>query len=246
MAERQNRGVHGGLPRGKPEARHPPVERGEVQATVSNTRAGTILACRRARLAPAEHLQAAVLLQEPDAGRLVVGAESVEHVAEVHTHARVGALVADLYAGSGAVGIEAISRGAAHCTFVERDRVSGQTVAAGDVLVELTDQEESALLTEAESLAEEDQLPEIFALAQNYPNPFSTLTSFTFKLPEARHVQLRIFNALGKEVAKVADRWYGRGIHSEVFQAGDLPSGIYFYKLITEKEIVQKKMLLLR
>ena len=89
-------------------------------------------------------------------------------------------------------------------------------------------------------------LPSSIIIGQNYPNPFSTLTSFTFKLPEAQHLQLRVYNAFGQEAATVADRWYGRGIHSEVFQAGHLPSGIYFYKLITAKEVIQKKMLLVR
>ncbi len=89
-------------------------------------------------------------------------------------------------------------------------------------------------------------LPSSVEIWQNYPNPFSTVTSFTFKLPEDMQVQLKIYNTLGREIATVSDRYYTRGVHSEVFHAGDLPSGIYFYKLIARKEIVQRKMLLMK
>jgi hypothetical protein len=80
----------------------------------------------------------------------------------------------------------------------------------------------------------------------NYPNPFADITSFTFKLGEATHVRLAVFDAMGREVAVVADADYERGVHSAVLRSGTLPNGLYFYRLITDAGVIQRKMLLLR
>lgn len=92
----------------------------------------------------------------------------------------------------------------------------------------------------------ERALPADMCISQNYPNPFSTLTSFTFKLPDMRHVRLQVFDALGRAVAEVANGVYDRGVHSEVFEAGTLPSGMYFYRFTAGDEVVQRRMLLVR
>jgi hypothetical protein len=80
----------------------------------------------------------------------------------------------------------------------------------------------------------------------NYPNPFSDVTSFTFKLGEATHVRLAIYDAMGREVAVVTDADYDRGVHSAVLRAGALPSGLYFSRLTTDKGVTQRKMMLMR
>jgi hypothetical protein len=89
-------------------------------------------------------------------------------------------------------------------------------------------------------------LPEDIDVWPNYPNPFSDVTSFTFKLGEDKHVRLAVYDAMGREVAVVTDAAYTRGVHSAVLRSGHLPSGLYFYRLTTESGVIQRKMLLMR
>ena len=83
-------------------------------------------------------------------------------------------------------------------------------------------------------------------LSQNYPNPFVTTTSLTFRLPEPADITLRVYNSLGREVATVVEGNFGAGTHTTVFNANNLPDGMYFYKLVTGSEVIQKKMMLMR
>jgi hypothetical protein len=79
------------------------------------------------------------------------------------------------------------------------------------------------------------QLPEVFALAQNYPNPFNPTTMLTFTLGEESFVTLKIYNTLGQEVATLADHeLFGDGDQEMEFDAGGLPSGVYFYRIVAE------------
>lgn len=70
-----------------------------------------------------------------------------------------------------------------------------------------------------------------FTLAPNYPNPFSTTTQIEYSLPEASFVRLRIFNMLGQEVAKLVSSVQPEGIHEAVWDASQVPGGMYFYRL---------------
>jgi hypothetical protein len=89
-------------------------------------------------------------------------------------------------------------------------------------------------------------LPDGIDLWPNYPNPFSKVTSFTFRLGEDKHIRLAVYDAMGREVAVVTDADYQRGVHSAVLRGGDLPSGLYFYRLTTDDGVIQRKMLLMR
>lgn len=70
-----------------------------------------------------------------------------------------------------------------------------------------------------------------YSLSQNYPNPFNLATSIRFTLPHDGVVTLKIFNLRGQELATLLDEWKPRGMHQLQWQAGDLPSGIYLYRL---------------
>jgi len=74
-----------------------------------------------------------------------------------------------------------------------------------------------------------------FSLIQNYPNPFNPSTKIKFALPVSAVVTVRVFNAIGEEVAVLGNREYSQGIHEEVFGAesvsGSLTSGVYFYTI---------------
>ncbi len=89
-------------------------------------------------------------------------------------------------------------------------------------------------------------IPATVALYQNYPNPFNPSTHIQYDLPHDVHVILKVFNIIGQEVALILDRNQTAGSHSVEFDALQLPSGIYFYRLQVEKSVMTKKMILLR
>ena len=67
--------------------------------------------------------------------------------------------------------------------------------------------------------------------ASNYPNPFNPATTIGYALPEAAQVRLEVFDLLGRSVASLVDRFQEAGSYEAVFEAADLPSGTYLYRL---------------
>jgi hypothetical protein len=98
------------------------------------------------------------------------------------------------------------------------------------------------------SLKEEinPEIPIGFSLFQNYPNPFNSNTVIYFTLPEAGMVSLSVFDPLGREVATLLNEQRPAGIHKVYFDAGTLPSGVYFYRLKSSGKMAIRKMLLVR
>jgi hypothetical protein len=89
-------------------------------------------------------------------------------------------------------------------------------------------------------------LPDKFSLYQNYPNPFNPTTEIRFDIPEEGYVSIKIFDVLGREVATLVNEKKTAGHYSVSWDASAVPSGVYFYRLQTEKFSDVKKMLLLR
>jgi len=90
------------------------------------------------------------------------------------------------------------------------------------------------------------QNPEDFSLSQNYPNPFNPSTKIQFALPKESFTKLEIFNAIGEKVSTLVSENLSAGIYEYEWNAKELSSGIYFYRLITDKFSGIKKMILLR
>jgi hypothetical protein len=93
--------------------------------------------------------------------------------------------------------------------------------------------------------------PKEYSLSQNYPNPFNPATTIRFALPKESFVTLKIFNLLGQEVATLVDELKPMGEHQAQWQAGDLPSAVYVYRLqARSKEKIDfvdtKKLILLK
>jgi len=85
-----------------------------------------------------------------------------------------------------------------------------------------------------------------YKLMQNYPNPFNPTTKIQYSLPEASYVRLSVFTELGQEVRQLVNANQAAGQYIIDFDAENLKSGIYLYRLQTEKFVETKKMLLLK
>ena len=91
-----------------------------------------------------------------------------------------------------------------------------------------------------------DLIPEKSELYQNYPNPFNPTTKITFEIPFSGNVKLIVFDLLGREIKSMLNEKLSPGKYSYDFDGSDLPSGVYYYKLVTDNFIETKKMILLK
>jgi hypothetical protein len=96
------------------------------------------------------------------------------------------------------------------------------------------------------SVQNEDQNPIAFSLEQNYPNPFNPSTKIKYSIPNSEFVTLKVYDVLGNEVATLVNEEKSAGSYEVNFNASQLSSGIYFYKLQTGNFAETKKMLLLK
>ena len=103
------------------------------------------------------------------------------------------------------------------------------------------------LLSEFTGISKEDKyLPKDFSLSQNYPNPFNPNTVISYSLPSASNVKLIVYNTLGQTVKTLESGYKNAGKYTVTFNASDLPSGIYFYKLEAGQFSQIKKMILIK
>lgn len=84
------------------------------------------------------------------------------------------------------------------------------------------------------------------ALEQNYPNPFNPTTAIAYTLDERRHVRLSVCDALGREVRLLADGMMDAGRQQAIFDAADIPGGMYMLRLTTGGRALTRKMILLK
>jgi photosystem II stability/assembly factor-like uncharacterized protein len=90
------------------------------------------------------------------------------------------------------------------------------------------------------------EVPTGFVLEQNYPNPFNPTTVVSYRLPVASNVTLIVYDLLGRPVATLVNERQIAGHHSVKFDAGGLPSGVYFYRLHAGSFVHTKKLILLQ
>ncbi len=128
----------------------------------------------------------------------------------------------------------------------EGEELEGQWTARAEY--EQTDQEaeepfEVTLVRgEVTSSEEIDEVPEDFTLKQNYPNPFNPSTQIRFELPEDAEVSLRVYNSVGQEVATLIDETRSAGSYEVTFNADDLSSGNYIYRLEADDHVLTRTM----
>ena len=92
----------------------------------------------------------------------------------------------------------------------------------------------------------EKNLPKSYQLFQNFPNPFNPLTKIKFKVPKSEFVQIKVYDILGKEIKTLLNEYKTIGSYEVEFDARNLPSGVYFYRMISGSYTETKKMILLR
>lgn len=90
------------------------------------------------------------------------------------------------------------------------------------------------------------EAPSGFELSQNFPNPFNPTTNIQFTLQQAGTVSLKVFNMLGQEVATLVNGRIGAGIQTVQFDASNLASGVYLYRLHAGNKIQTNKMMLIK
>lgn len=88
--------------------------------------------------------------------------------------------------------------------------------------------------------------PEEYQLYPNYPNPFNPSTTISYALPEAGYILLEIFSASGERIRVLEDSYQTAGLHSVIFDAAGLSSGVYFYRLTSGTFTDTKKLLLMK
>ncbi len=98
------------------------------------------------------------------------------------------------------------------------------------------------------TMVEDREVPKMFVVYQNYPNPFNPTTHIVFDLPEDGNVKVEIFNSLGEKVTTLYDGFMSAGFGKVIrFDAVDLPSGVYFYRVSLNNRYVDvKKMVLVK
>jgi len=95
-------------------------------------------------------------------------------------------------------------------------------------------------------VGDEKVLVDDYFLSNAFPNPFNPSTKFVYEIPRQSHVQIKVFDILGREVGLLVNMEMQKGLYEITFNASDLPSGIYFCRMQSGDFISIKKIILLK
>ena len=90
------------------------------------------------------------------------------------------------------------------------------------------------------------EIPDIYALYQNYPNPFNPVTKIKYDIVESGNVSIVLYDVLGKEIKNIVNQRHKPGSYVVDFNAENLPSGIYYYRITAKDFVAVKKMILIK
>ena len=92
----------------------------------------------------------------------------------------------------------------------------------------------------------EQIIPNNFSLEQNYPNPFNSSTKIKFSILNPNFTTIKIFDILGKEITTLVNEYLSNGNYETFWNAHNISSGIYIYKITSGEFVSSKKMLIIR
>ena len=95
----------------------------------------------------------------------------------------------------------------------------------------------------ASSVDDQPAIPLSTELLQNYPNPFNSISDFGFRISDFSHVSLAVYDLLGREVTTLVDETLSPGVYRRQWNASDIASGVYFYRLTAGEKMQVKKLI---
>ena len=96
------------------------------------------------------------------------------------------------------------------------------------------------------SISDDAPIASRYELGQNYPNPFNPTTHIRFNIPETANTKLTVFNIMGEAVANLVDGVVSAGGHTVSWNAANMPTGVYFYRLESSNFSQTRKLLLVK
>jgi hypothetical protein len=90
------------------------------------------------------------------------------------------------------------------------------------------------------------KFPDKFSVEQNYPNPFNPTTVINYQIAKAGKTEIKVYDLLGKEVAVLVNGYSNAGSYSVIFNAANLPSGVYYYRITSNGSSETRKMILMK
>ncbi len=102
--------------------------------------------------------------------------------------------------------------------------------------------------TDVYTAIDKDDAPVVvdYRLGQNFPNPFNPTTRIEYSIPQSANVSVRVYNMVGQQIAELVNKRQNSGNYHVVWNAADVPSGVYFYQIQAGTFIQTKKMLLIK
>ena len=91
-----------------------------------------------------------------------------------------------------------------------------------------------------------ENVPQTYSLHQNYPNPFNPVTNINFDIPKNCIVSIKVYDITGREISTLVDQSVPAGSYNVEFDATNIASGTYFYKIQAGDFVATKKMLLVK
>jgi hypothetical protein len=120
-------------------------------------------------------------------------------------------------------------------------------VQDNDSYVNLEDESANFTITDVQtSVGLQDEIPTVFKLHSNYPNPFNPTTIINYDLPRTMNADLSVYNVLGQKVTTLISGIQHAGFHSVTWDASYLAGGAYFIKLQADEFVQIKKSILLK
>ena len=156
-------------------------------------------------------------------------------------------VTADVVAGTDSWLVKKTS-GSGNVRFYARDHpdVAGNSDLAPRLVLDFDASAHARAVTAGVGFEQVQEVPEAYALETNYPNPFNPDTRIRFAMPETAQVRLVVYDMLGRRVRVLVDGVREAGRHEVAFNAGELASGTYLYRLETPQGSFVKTMLLLK